>query len=152
MNTLGLRSAPKSVTFAIYNTDQRRILNVENLIIPIAFARPDALKFIRVNILDIIREYQVVKAGVRVAESVAQGDHTERTQIEGVIQEAFASSELNSYYIGQVSNISSKVGFDRRLFKSYVDGDECFNGVEGWEEMNKVQREAVLCAIGAENA
>jgi hypothetical protein len=83
---------------------------------------------------------------------VSQGDHTDRTQIEGVIQEAFASSDLTSYYIGQISSISSKVGFDRRLFKEYVEGNQNYEAVENWSDLDKLQREAALCAIGAENA
>jgi len=110
MYTIGIRAAPKAVTFAIYDSDDKKLINVENIKVPLAFTTPDALKYIRNNLLDILREYQVSRAGVRVTESNAQRLNIERIQIEGVIQEAFASSSLNYYYIGQISSISAKIG------------------------------------------
>ncbi len=75
----------------------------------------------------------------------------DRIQIEGVIQEAFASSELKSYYAGAIAVISKHLGIHRSKFKPLIDGKEDF-GVENWEAMGKEEREAVLCAIGAKNA
>ncbi|MEQ9379907.1 MAG: hypothetical protein RJP95_03535, partial [Pirellulales bacterium] len=74
-----------------------------------------------------------------------------RIQIEGVIQEAFASSELQSYYVGQIASISKRLGIERRRFKPLIDGDEN-PGVENWNKMGKEEREAILCAMGAKDA
>lgn len=151
MITIGIRAAPKEVTFAVYDTDARTVLNVEEIRIPAAFQTPDALKYLRSNLLDVLREYAVEKAGVRVTESSAQTPNIARIQIEGVIQEAFASSRLAAYYVGQISSISSRIGIDRARFKPLVDGTEAYD-MEGWAEMSKEGREAVLCAVGALNA
>jgi len=151
MITIGIRAAPKVVTFAVYDTDARSVLNVEEIKIPAAFETPAALKYVRSNLLDVLREYNVERAGVRVTESVANYPNIERIQIEGVIQEAFASSELQSYYVGQVSSISKRLGIDRKKFKPPVDGDED-PGVENWKKMGKEEREAILCAMGAKDA
>lgn len=151
MKTIGIRAAPRAVTFAVFDTETREILNVEELQVPAAFAMPDALKYIRSNLLDVLREYGIERAGVRVTESLAQTASIERIQIEGVIQEAFASSSLLSYYVGQISSISRRLGIDRAQFKPLVAGDEN-PGVENWNDMAKVEREAILCAMGAENA
>lgn len=151
MKTIGIRAAPKAVTFAVFDTAAKAVLNVEELKVPMAFATPDALKYIRSNLLDILREYDIERAGIRVTEGMAQSANIERVQIEGVIQEAFASSMLNSYYVGQISSISGRIGIDRRRFKPLVDGDED-PGVENWKNMSKAAREAILCAMGAENA
>lgn len=148
MKTIGIRAAPKAVTFAIYDTDAETILNVEVIKIPAAFPVPSALKYVRSNLLDVLREYGVERAGVRVTEPNAQSQSIERIQIEGVIQEAFASSELQSYYVGQISSISKRLGINRVEFKPLVNG-EADPGVENWDTMSKEAREAILCAIGA---
>lgn len=151
MRTIGLRASPKSVVFAVYDSMDSRVVNVEEIKIPIAFATPDALKYLRSNLLDVLREYKVIKAGVRVTEPTAQAPNIERIQIEGVIQEAFASSSLLAYYVGQIASISSKVGIDRARFKPIVDGENDL-GIENWADLSKPEREAVLCAIGAVHA
>ncbi len=109
MRTIGIRAAPSVVTFAVIDTDDNSVVNVEKIKIPAAFETPDALKYVRSNLLDILREYDVERAGIRVTESSADGTSVERIQIEGVIQEAFASSDLKAYYVGQISSISARV-------------------------------------------
>jgi hypothetical protein len=151
MITIGIRAAPRVITFAVYDSEQRMIINVEDIKIPAAFSTPDALKYLRSNLLDVLREYRVERAGVRVTEPTAKSLSIERVQIEGVIQEAFASSELSAYYVGQISSISARLGIDRKQFKPLVAGDENF-GIENWKAMSVEQREAVLCAVGAVNA
>lgn len=148
MITIGIRAAPKSVTFAVYDTEKNSIFNVEEIKIPAAFSTPDALKYLRSNLLDVLREYHVTRAGVRVTEPNARTMSIERIQIEGVIQEAFASSDLESYYVGQISSISKRLGFERTRFKPLVSGEDDI-GVENWGKMSKEAREAILCAMGA---
>ena len=151
VRTIGIRAAPRAVTFVIYDSDADEVLNVEDIKIPVAFDAPDALKYIRNNLLDILREYSVEKAGIRVTEPNAQTTSIERIQIEGVIQEAFASSSLKDYYVGQISSISSRLEIPRADFKKYIEGALEWD-VENWEELDEKQREALLCAIGAARA
>ena len=151
MITIGIRAAPKTVTFAVYDCEAEAVVNVEEIKIPAAFSTPAALKYVRSNLLDILREYKVERAGVRVTEVSAQSPSIERIQIEGVIQEAFASSELQSYYVGQISSISKRLGIDRARFKPLINGENDF-GIENWKAMGKEEREAILCAIGAKDA
>jgi hypothetical protein len=73
-------------------------------------------------------------------------------QIEGVIQEAFASSSLESYYCGQISSISSRLGIERTNFKKFVSGELNYEAVENWSDLDSIQREATLAALGAINA
>jgi hypothetical protein len=95
MITIGIRAAPKAVTFAIYDSDAKTIINIEEIKIPAAFSSPDGLKYLRNNLLDVLREFKVEKAGVRASEPSARNPSIERIQIEGVIQEAFASSYVS---------------------------------------------------------
>lgn len=151
MFAIGIRATPKNVIFAIFDTDAQSIITVDEIKIPAAFATPDALKYVRSNLLDILREYDVETAGVRTTEPNAQSTNITRIQIEGVILEAFASSALKSYYIGHVSSISARLNIDRKDFKPMIDGDK-IPAVGNWLELKKEQREAVLCSMGAENA
>jgi len=152
MKTIGIRAEPKAVTFVIYDSDEQAVVNVEEIKIPAAFSWPEALKYVRHSILDILREYEVEKAGIRVTEASAKsGPSIERVQIEGVVQETFASSSVDAYYVGQISNISSRAEIPRDDFKRYVSGELEFD-VENWDGMSSNAREALICAMGAVNA
>ncbi|WP_324748768.1 hypothetical protein SH591_08600 [Sphingomonas sp. LY54] len=148
MITIGLRAAPRSVTFAVYDTDVNSILNVEEIRAPAAFATPNILKFLRINLLDVLREYKVKRAGIRLAEPMAQSPNLERIQIEAVMQEAFASSTLDGYFAGPIATITARLGMERSDFKPHVEGQREYP-LEGWANMSPVQREAALCAVAA---
>lgn len=148
MITIGIRASPKVVTFVVFDSEAKTIVNVESLRVPIAFDTPDALKYVRSNLLDILREYDVSYAGIRTTEPNAQSMNIERIQLEGVIQEAFASSSLQGYYVGQISSISARLGIPRTDFKLFVDGTKAWD-VEGWDTLQPEAREAMLCAVGA---
>jgi hypothetical protein len=146
--TIGIRAAPSVVTFVVYDAEEDAVVNVEKLRIPIAFDVPDALKYVRNNLLDLLREYEVTYAGIRTTEPNAQSKNIQRIEIEGVIQEAFASSTLKGYYVGQISSISARLKIPRADFKQYVDCTKEWP-VDGWSALTNDAREALLCAIGA---
>lgn len=150
MRTIGIRATPKEVVFAIYDSDDEAIINIETIKIPKAMDVPSSLKYIRNNLLDVLREYEVEKAGIRITESTAQKLSIDRIQIEGVIQEAFASSNLSKYYVGQISSIAAKLAMPRDSFKKYIKGELEYE-IEGWKKLSENSREAALCAIGAVN-
>ena len=148
MRSIGIRAAPTAVTFVVYDSELNQVLNIEEFRVPVAFSTPDGLKYLRSNLLDILREYGIDRAGIRATEPNAQMPSIERIQIEGVIQEAFASSSLKGYYVGQISSISKRIKIERADFKLYIDGTKQWP-VDGWDDLKKEQREALLCAIGA---
>lgn len=148
---LGVRASPSEVTFCVLDPEKRTIRNISSIVVPKALSTPEQLKHIRLHILDILREYKVTHAGIRTLEATAQSVPVTRVQIEGVIQEAFASSDIQSYYVGQISNISAKAGIPRTDFKPLVDGSKTLEGFDGWEDLSKEEREASLCAMGASN-
>ena len=88
MITMGLRAAPKYITFAIFDGRAANVVNVEDIHVPAAFDWPVALKYVRSSILDVLREYGVEKAGVRTTEPMAQSLSIERIQIEGATSRA----------------------------------------------------------------
>lgn len=150
MITIGLRAAPTVVTFAIFDSSAQAIVNIEEIKVPAAFAMPDALKYVRSNLLDVLREFGVEHAGLRLSEPNAKSISIPRVQIEGVIQEAFASSLLKGYYLGYIASISSRIGIDRSTFKLLISGEQNYS-LDGWEDLKAPSREALLCAIGAVN-
>lgn len=152
MKCLGIRAKPSEFTFAVFDPKKNALINVEKIKIPKALEAPEALKYVRNTILDVLREYEITSAGIRITESNSQQLNIRRIEIEGVIQEAFASSTLGSYYVGQISNISSRIGIPREDFKRYVEGEVECDLIENWSELNRDEREAVLAALGANNA
>ena len=150
MITIGIRARPNNLIFAIFNSDQKNIVNVEEIKIPAAFTLPEGLKYIRNNLLDVLREFGVEKAGIRITESNSQKLSIERIQIEGVVQEAFASSTVQSCYVGRISTMAANLGIRREEFKPLISGEKD-PGVENWSAQSDIQREAILCAMGAVN-
>lgn len=150
VKTIGFRASPKDVSFAVYDVNESSVVNIEILRIPTAFSGPEALKFVRFNILDVLREYEIVFAGIRTTEPSAQSIDLRRVQIEGVIQEAFASSSLKGFYAGPIAVIARRLGIERNRFLPIADGENQFE-IEGWDTLNRNAREALMAAIGAAN-
>lgn len=152
--SIGLRAKPDKVIYTIVKDnidDTADIVVVDELILPIALELPEQLKFIRNTFLDIILEFNVNKACIRIAESVAQNTSFNRTNIEAVLQELIASSKIEKYYIGRIASISSKLGFEREKFKEYVDNKENYSSVEQWDKFSCDERESILAALSALN-
>jgi len=151
MRMIGFRVEPVKVTFAVYDEKEKQIINVEALKVPEALELPERLKYIRNNVLDILREYDIQKAVIRVTESSAQRPNKERLQSEAVIQEAFASSQLLKYAVVQIASLAPLINVVRTDIKKYVANDLNYDLVENWSTLNSSEREAVLCAVGAAN-
>lgn len=152
MKTIGIRVSTAEVTYAIYDSDNKRVISAAQIIYPKALDAPEALKYIRNTILDIIRENSVFSAGIRTAEPMAQSVNIERIQIEGVIQEALASSTVARYFHGPISVIAAKIGIPREEFKKSLGKDGVYAEVEEWTSNTDKEKEAILTAIGAVNA
>ncbi|MGI2171090.1 hypothetical protein ACROAE_13035 [Shewanella sp. MF05960] len=151
MRTLGLRVSPTEVTFCIFDSDENRIINVEEVCIPNALETPEKLKYVRATLLDILREFKVEKAGIRLSEPTARQVSIERVQIEGVIQETFASSTLKAHYQGAITTIASKLQITKTKVKSLIKNEEEYAEVNDWGAFSDKEREAILVAKGALN-
>lgn len=148
MRKIGFRASPNEVIYAIIDHTNMEVVDIDHIIIPKAFDAPDALKYVRGNTLDILREYDISHAGIRVTEPNARQMSIPRIQIEGVVLEAFASSPLKSFYFGQISTIAARIGKKRSEIKPMLEADE-HESIEEWSELSNNQKEALLCAIGA---
>lgn len=152
MKTIGFRVNPNHVTYAVLDSDTNAVVVVDKINVPKALATPEALKFVRSTVLDVLREYKIERAGIRIAEHTKHAPSIERIQIEGVIQEALASSTVLAYFASQIALISAKAGIERTTFKKIVSGEESFDQIDNWDQNSEEEREALLTALGATNA
>lgn len=152
-NSIGIRVTPSKIYYAIVETDgeelEIKIIDIINN--PKALETPEQLKFLRNTLCDIINEFKIVKACIRISESVAQSTSISRIYIEGVIQELFASSTIENYFVGQIANISSNLGIDRSSFKPFAEGKENFLEIENWKKIPLEHRESIMAAVSALN-
>lgn len=152
--SIGIRVKPEAVIYSIIKEEgeDRKIILIDKVNVPIALEVPEQLKFIRSTFLDIIFENQVNLACIRITEPTAQKISIERINIEAIMQELIASSSIEKYYVGQISTISAKLGIARENFKPLIDSKakdcEFFNG---WNKYNKEQKESLLAALSAFN-
>lgn len=152
MNVLGIRVEPKKTTFVVLRkTDGAfEIINSEVIKVPSALDFPEKLKYIRNCVLDILREYSICYAGIRVAESNAQNLDVTRLHIEGVVQEAFSSSDVSSYFTGRKTSIASRLNLKPKNLEAVFKGEQDFNDIINWNILSqKNSREAALVAMGA---
>lgn len=151
MHTLGLRVSPKEITFCVFDISNNNIVNLEEICVPNALEIPEKLKYVRATLLDVLREYDIQKAGIKLTEPNAQKISIERVQIEGVIQETFASSMLKAYYQGPLATISSKLDMNKTALKELINESAECDFVSDWNDYKEKEREAIVVAIGARN-
>ena len=151
MRSLGIRVEPSKVTFVVidYTEQEADILNVEYIKIPAALDIPEQLKYIRNTVLDIIREYEISVAGIKVTEGNAD-INIARASIEGVIQEAFSSSSVEKYFTGRVVSISKRLRIHTDSFKAAIKSNSKFPKINNWHLCtNEKSKEAALVGYGA---
>ena len=150
--SIGIRVKPDCIIYSIIkeNDGNKEIILIDKVNVPIALEVPEQLKFIRSTFLDIIYENKVNRACIRITESMALKPSIERINIEAVIQELIASCTVEKYFVGQISNISAKLGMARENFKKIIESKEC-DFIEEWSNFNKEETESLLAALSAFN-
>lgn len=150
--SIGIRVKPDCIIYSIIkeNDGNKEVILIDKVNVPVALEVPEQLKFIRSTFLDIIYENKVNRACIRITESMALKPSIERINIEAVIQELIASSTVEKYFVGQISNISAKLGMARENFKKIIESKEC-DSIEEWSNFNKEEKESLLAALSAFN-
>ncbi|MBD3582742.1 hypothetical protein [Flavobacterium selenitireducens] len=151
--SIGIRATPSQVFYSVVTeTDNNiEIKLTDKVILPKSMETPEQLKFLRSTLLDIINENNATLGCIRIAEASARSISVPRIYLEGVIQELIASSSIERYYVGQISNISAKLNINRNEFKPFVANENIFMGIAIWPELNAETRECVMAAISALN-
>ena len=146
-----MRTTPKEIFYTIIKSEGKKttVITSSKLNIPLSMELPEKLSFVRKTFIDIIAEYKATSAGIRVSESNAQKLSIERISYEAVLQELLTSSTIETYFVGQISTISSKIGFKRDQFKKFISGELSFDAIEEWEKYKENQKESILVAVAA---
>ncbi|MEQ1854896.1 MAG: hypothetical protein ABL963_00400 [Longimicrobiales bacterium] len=150
LRAIGIRVAPREVHYAVVEASAGlELLTTDSVVVPPALDLPAQLHFIRTTVLDIMAEYEVRRAGIRLTEPNAKGTSVERLNLEGVIQELLNSSDVVAYFAGPIATIAARLGEkERARVKGYFEGTD-FLGIEGWGGFSREQRESVVTAVAA---
>jgi len=150
---IGLRVySNKKIYYSIIEetVDSYNFLTVDFINIPLAMNEPERLNYIRNTIVDIIAEYDISTALVRVKESLFNMTKRdiERFYIEGVLLESLAGSTVSKYKLGQIATIAMLLEIERTKFKKLADGDLIFEKIPDdidWSGICcKEERESIL--------
>ena len=151
MRGIGIRVTPKDIYYCIIDfiqDEDYKIIDLNKLIVPKSLNRPDSLRYIRTNFLDIIREYRIETAGIKIMEGNTQRISFERIMIEGVVQELFSSSSVTKYYVGNESSIRRRLNLAKGEYKELCDGSKTYPDIENWNEIKSQEKESFLICLG----
>ena len=148
----------KKIYYTIIEKDEDSFnyITIDKLIIPLSMNEPERLNYIRNTIMDIIEEYQITTALVRVKETLNNMTklHVQRFYIEGVLLESLAGSSVSNYKLGQISTMSMILEIDRKDFKKLANNELTFDKLPDeldWEKLCKEERESILACHSALN-
>jgi len=152
MVSIGFRVSPSRVTFALVKGtphDGFTLVNASAVLIPPALETARQLQFVRTTLLDVMDEYAVSRAGLRISEAIARRNPF-RLNLEGVVQELLASSQAELYVTGPIATIASLLGErDRTTIKRLISGEAVPSYALHWKDLSEEQRESVLVAVAA---
>jgi len=154
MTSIGIRATNNEIYYAVLqktDEDVYSITSLSYLMIPVSLSFPEKLNFIRKTFKDIIFEFNINRAGIRIAESVAQSISIERISYEAILQEVLSSSSIEKYMTGQISNISSRLGIPRDNFKKIISGELTHEIFVPKTKYNQNEKEAILVGLAALN-
>lgn len=153
MHSIGIRISPNKnsprVYYAVINDqeDGFEIVRCSFLNIPLSLEIPEQLAFIRTNLLSIILQYNITHAGLRISETMAQTPSVYRMNIEGVVQELFANSTIETYSVMRIAQMSKLL--DDGDIKKYLETEEIFAEIEEWKSFKLEERECLIVACAS---
>ncbi len=145
---IGIRVTPTQIFYTIIDNEG----NYENdiLVVPAALDDPRKLSFIRTTLISIISEYNITTAGLRTAEGInKQNINLFRVNIEGVIQELFSNSTVETYFSGTLTSIASRLKSTNKIIKECCKGENNLFQIDDWDSMNQNHRESLLTCLAA---
>ena len=160
MIVIGLRVYSNSIVYYAViekqSEDNFNFLDISQINVPLSIEWPEALNFTRNTLLDILMEYKVDNAALRIAEfgRTLNKIAIERHYIEGVIQESLASSSVNKFVAGQISELTGIANMPKTDFKKYANGEihsphYPTTETPNWSSLILEKRECVLACFTA---
>ncbi|HCU14306.1 MAG: hypothetical protein E6995_14755 [Enterobacteriaceae bacterium] len=150
MRSLGIRAEPKQISFVVFCSANKSLLCVDTIAIPKMLEVPEQLKYIRNNILDVLREYKIEFAALRVAEGIAKNQSITRYYLEAVIQEAFSSSNVTNYQVLRMNTIIKNLKINKEQYDLILESKSSLLDIDN-SEFKKVMNEAFMASIAAVN-
>lgn len=152
MNSLGIRVTSEGIIYIVYKSDLKEfIFKIYKR--PSFLSLPEFLKYIRYNFLDVLISYKIEYVAIKKIEYNAKNIDFERIAIEGVIQEALASSDILDYYIEtkQSLNTINEIGINyKKIMNSsnkFKDSLKEYGDMSNLDMNDEKNKEAVLCSI-----
>ncbi len=158
MVSIGIRVTKKEIVYSIIEKDanEYKILALDKFIVPQALEMPDRLSYVRNSFESIIKEFNIIYAGIRIPEidtrHPTKNGIIERTYIEGVLQELFSNSTINIYFAGRKNTIAKLMGIKPIEVSAIINGDKVLCDFQNWANNNLNQRESIVAAISSYNA
>ncbi|KRF01669.1 hypothetical protein ASG89_25225 [Paenibacillus sp. Soil766] len=149
---IGLRVAPKVIYYSIVRSlsdDSYEVIVIDKIKIPEALDDPRKLSYLRTTLLSIIMEFEINKAGVRIAEGTAQSVSNFRIYLEGVIQELFANSSVEKYFLATKTKLARCLNQTNQTITDYIEGKNDFLGIPDIGKSHSEKRESILTAIAS---
>ena len=110
MVSIGVRVEPTKIHYAVFDSLGGSFVTVDNITVPLALSVPDRLKYLRSNLIDLLEEYNIDKAGIKVVENNVSNPNVDRLYIEGILIEALASRKnivLTTFVLSQIAKVHS---------------------------------------------
>lgn len=122
------------------------------VVVPLALKMPEQLNFIRNTILDILLQHKIERAAIRISEYnefAAISTAVDRIYLEGVIQEALASSIVEKHVVGRMATLSKELGISSKEFKEMVASDKASIPINDWKSYSPHERESILACLAS---
>jgi hypothetical protein len=156
ISSIGIRASASEIYYSVLQSDNSVDLISKDIVrVPIALEIPERLNYVRKVFKDIIFEYKINRAGIRLTESIAQTPSIDRIYYEAIIQEVLASSSIEKYFAGQIAKISHKLQILKDDFKPIVAGDIKYDFFTDQIVLSKnkataiIERESILTGLAA---
>jgi len=151
MKSLGIRVVGEEINLSIADKENEKII-LEKIILPPLFHFPKKLKYLRFNLIDIFSEYSISYVSIKTIEYNAKSIDVKRCFIEGVIQEALATSEIQKYTIENLKGLAKKLNLTTKEYKNLLKNQEYFIKYINEksfivDKTNETKREAVLLSL-----
>ncbi|WP_044141799.1 hypothetical protein [Bacillus pumilus] len=157
MHSIGIRVLTKrkeskgKIFFAVIEIENGNLnlIRTSSITIPASLEVPEQLAYIRTNLLALMKEFNVKFAGLRIVEGSANTQISYRKNIEGVIQELFANSEIKAYDLLLINKFARIFSKSTAEIKSVIEGELDFAGIskEEWKSHPKEIRESILASL-----
>ena len=149
--SLGVRVEPTKIHYSVFDINSNEFVIVESLLVPQALNLPEALKYIRNNILDLIEEYNISLAAIRVTENNVKSLNVMRLYLEGVLLETFASNKKIEYRSYILSQLAKVFNCSSRDLKDIRDSTSLSVEIEklnfDFTDFHKNEREAMFVSV-----